>query len=276
MVANDDAHKPIWLSEVGWNAVLDADLPPEQITQYGEFGLNTQDEAARWTPIAYQRAAEEWPWIGHISYWFFTRADPSEVGQASYYFRMVEPDYSPEDPTFTPLPVYNAMQQYITERTADPVLYQGVHQAESWEIDTYLSGTPTLGEVVSDESAQFGDAVSSSMVDFTAYGTQVTARVKVTNEGVSIQRDGEQVDAINMSDDWQTVILSRSLLPQQHDFRLASIRVPFLIDSITIEDRTFWNVLPFVITVFGLVVTISAFAYWAWQRHRRRRRRSLR
>ena len=44
-------------------------------------------------------------------YWFFTRKDPFEADQAFYYFRMAEPDYQPDKPTFTPLPVYHSVKE---------------------------------------------------------------------------------------------------------------------------------------------------------------------
>jgi len=44
--------------------------------------------------------------VGVISYWYFKPASDYERNQSFYYFRMVEPD-------FTPLPVYNAMREYI-------------------------------------------------------------------------------------------------------------------------------------------------------------------
>jgi hypothetical protein len=42
-----------------------------------------------------------------------------------YYFRMVEPD-------FTPLPVYQAMQEYTASLT--PTLYPGTHQEDHWAL----------------------------------------------------------------------------------------------------------------------------------------------
>ena len=110
MVRNGDGHKPIWLSEAAWNATLDAELPPERISLYGAYGNVTQEQAARYMPIFYERIQQEWPWIGGVMYWFFTRKDPFEADQAFYYFRMVEPDYQPDRPTFTPLPVYNSVK----------------------------------------------------------------------------------------------------------------------------------------------------------------------
>lgn len=104
MVNNGDAHKPIWLSEAAWNAQPE-DHNIVQI-QFGDFGIVTEEQAARYMPLAYQRAQEEWPWVGVIFYWFFKQENDSRKNQASYYFRMVEPD-------FTPLPVYDSMKAYI-------------------------------------------------------------------------------------------------------------------------------------------------------------------
>jgi hypothetical protein len=104
MVNNGDAHKPIWLSEAAWNP--QPEDPNIVQIQYGDFGIVTEEQAARYMPLAYQRAQEEWPWVGVIFYWFFKQENDSRSNQASYYFRMVEPD-------FTPLPVYESMKDYI-------------------------------------------------------------------------------------------------------------------------------------------------------------------
>ncbi len=104
MVINGDAHKAIWLSEMNWNPVPE-DLPHPGRDNYGRVTLEQQ---ARWVPLAYARAREEWPWVGVINFWFFKRASDAEKDQPWYYFRMVEPD-------FTPLPVYDAMRRYIAE-----------------------------------------------------------------------------------------------------------------------------------------------------------------
>ncbi len=103
MVANGDAHKPIWISEAGWNPVPN----DPAIADLERYGRVTMEQAAAWGPLAYQRAAEEWPWIGVIAWWYFKRADDSERGQSWYYFRLVEPD-------FTPTPVYEALKAYMT------------------------------------------------------------------------------------------------------------------------------------------------------------------
>jgi hypothetical protein len=99
MIKNGDGEKPIWISEMNWNA-----LPPDH-PAYPEFGRVTEEQQARYVVEAYRRAQAEWPWVGVINFWFFKRASEDEKDQAWYYFRMVEPD-------FTPLPVYDAVKEY--------------------------------------------------------------------------------------------------------------------------------------------------------------------
>ena len=180
MVRNGDAQKPIWLSEAAWNATLDADLPPEQISLYGNYGNTTQAQAARYMPMLYDRAQREWPWVGNVMYWFFTRKDPFEADQAFYYFRMAEPDYQPEKPTFTPLPVYHSVSDYINGQAS--VLYRGTHQAETWQIEAG-------GPLVADEAARFGRAVAfEAPLQFRAHGTAVDIRWRAGAEADSAWR----------------------------------------------------------------------------------------
>ncbi len=172
MVRNGDAHKPIWLSEVAWNATLDAALPPEQIVGYANYGNVTQQQAAQYMPLFYERRERDWTWVGNTMYWFFTRPDPFEAGQAFYYFRMVEPDYQPDKPSFTPLPVYDSVANYINSQ--QPTLYRGTHQAETWQIG--------LGEALLDETARFGRAQAfAEGIAFRAHGTALTIRWREAN-----------------------------------------------------------------------------------------------
>ena len=99
MVRHGDAAKPIWISEMGWN------VAPEDVRP--DFGRVTEEQQARYAVGAYRRAQEEWPWVGVNSYWFLKRPADREIDQAWYYFRMLEPD-------FTPLPVYDAVAEYAT------------------------------------------------------------------------------------------------------------------------------------------------------------------
>ncbi|MBL8165530.1 MAG: hypothetical protein JNJ61_26340 [Anaerolineae bacterium] len=165
MVAHGDAAKPIWISEAAWNP--QPEDPSIVTSQYGNFGIVTEEQAGRYMPLGYQRAQEEWPWIGNISYWFFKRAADYERNQAFYYFRMVEPD-------FTPLPVYDAMKQYIT--TQQPVLFPGVHQAEDWAIER-----PQDAELHTIPAASFGQALTTPSVAFRAQGSDLIVRWRSEN-----------------------------------------------------------------------------------------------
>jgi len=119
MVRNGDADKPLWATEVGWNAV------PSDFPAFPMYGRVTEEQQARYAMQAYQRAQEEWPWMGVLNYWFFKRATDTETNQVFYYFRMVEPD-------FTPLPVCEAMKEYANQ---SPRVYIGYHQEDHWALE---------------------------------------------------------------------------------------------------------------------------------------------
>ncbi|HLF29288.1 MAG TPA: hypothetical protein VJG32_23435 [Anaerolineae bacterium] len=105
LVANGDAAKPIWISEMNWNSVPD-EMPDKR------FGQVTLEQQARYLPLAFERIRREWPWVGVANVWYLKDADDHEKDQAKYYFRLLEPD-------FTPLPVYNSMLAYTQGVTND-------------------------------------------------------------------------------------------------------------------------------------------------------------
>jgi len=115
MVRNGDAAKALWISEMGWNAA------PEEVRP--DFGRVTEEQQARYAVEAWRRAQKEWPWIGVNSYWFLKRPADWEINQAWYYFRMLEPD-------FTPLPVYEATAEYAT---SEPVLSPRPGWKNDWQ-----------------------------------------------------------------------------------------------------------------------------------------------
>jgi hypothetical protein len=90
-VRNGDAEKPIWISEAGWNPVPN----DPNIVGLGTYGIVSDQESADWIPIAYERTLSEWDYIGTISYWFMKKHDETEKNQSNYYFRLVEPDFTP-------------------------------------------------------------------------------------------------------------------------------------------------------------------------------------
>ena len=122
MVANGDAHKAIWISEMNWNAVPD-EVPDKR------FGQVTEEQQARYLPMAYQRLQEEWPWLGVANTWYFKRPDYQwrDEQKPEYYFRLVEPD-------LTPLPVYESIKTYASAVSAAPALHPGAHPPDHWAV----------------------------------------------------------------------------------------------------------------------------------------------
>jgi hypothetical protein len=211
MVANGDAVKSIWISEAAWNA--QPEDPAIVTSQYGNFGIVTENQAARYMPLGYQRALEEWPWIGNIAYWFFKRAADYERSQAFYYFRMVEPD-------FTPLPVYNSMKQYIT--TQQPALYPGVHQAEDWAVRL-----PQSAARVDAEGAEFGRAVETTSLRFDYIGTGFSLRLREPGAA-----------------DWETRLYAENATTTRMSTEFVNLPAGTRVDSITVFDRTAQNRFP--------------------------------
>ena len=108
MVANGDAHKPIWISEMAWNAV------PDSVADK-RFGQVTPEQQARYEVDAYRRALAEWPWAGVVNTWYFKRAtdDWFRENKPEAYFRLADPD-------FTLQPAYQALKDFMTSYDAGP------------------------------------------------------------------------------------------------------------------------------------------------------------
>ncbi|WP_376793416.1 cellulase family glycosylhydrolase [Thermoflexus sp.] len=117
MVRHGDAHKPIYIAEMGWNAVPDG-------VGDKRFGQVTEEQKARYLVEAFERIQREWPWVAVANVWFFKRASDRERDQSFYYFSIVEPD-------FTPLPAYEALKAYLNQ---PPRMYPGVHTADHWAL----------------------------------------------------------------------------------------------------------------------------------------------
>ncbi|GAB4411218.1 MAG: hypothetical protein Kow00123_24980 [Anaerolineales bacterium] len=182
MVRNGDADKPIWATEVGWNAVP-PDFPKPAI-----YGRVTPEQQARYAVEAYRRAQAEWPWMGVMNYWFFKRATDTETGEVFYYFRMVEPD-------FTPMPVYEAMRQLTAE---GPKVYAGWHQEDHWALA--YSGRWVD---VADSRAVLGRyrrSEGEGQVRFRFVGTGLDlAVVKGPNAGaIRVFVDGREAEVVNL------------------------------------------------------------------------------
>ncbi|MFP3895467.1 MAG: hypothetical protein ACLFV5_01330 [Anaerolineales bacterium] len=188
MVRHGDVSKPIWATEVGWNSV------PESFPDLPSYGRVTEERQAIYALEAYRRAEREWPWMGVMNYWFFRRPSDAERDQAWYYFRMMEPD-------FTPLPVYDAMYQLASR---PPVLNVGYHQENHWALDYGSEGEEGWQRVANKKSVLGAYALGGedAALDFYFEGTDLSLAVRHAGSpseilgGVEILIDGEEKEKI--------------------------------------------------------------------------------
>lgn len=275
MVTNGDADKPIWLSEVAWSPMLEPCLETgeclsrDEISGAGNFGEVTNEQAARYLTGAYDRAREEWSWIGHISYWHFTRPTIHESDQVAYWFRMVEADYSAENPTFSPLPVYYSAQDYLREIRENPVLYTGTHQAESWEITVSDDS-----ELIPVTNAEFEEAVRTANLGFTMKGTSVTFRLQVVSP-ILVSVNGEVVDTILPDpltiDGWQTAVIDGGIVAHEATYTLIS-QSEFIVDSLTVNSQFWLKMIPALCGIGSVFSLIMILGFPLWRNHRENNR----
>ncbi len=247
LVRNGYEDRAIWISEAAWNPVPEPDDVPDVDARYN-FGQVTEEQAGRYMVEAYERQMREWPWTGVTFYWFFKRAADFERNQSFYYFRMMEPD-------FTPLPVYDALDDYMT--TLTPTLYEGVHQAEHWAVD--------LGddaEMVEAEGAQFGQAAQVTDVRLHISGTSVTIRYQ-SEESIVARSMALMSGGLGLPpapDEWREETFDAG------DTMSIRSDAPWLLDSVTVRNdpAPVWAGI-----VAGVAVVLGGAGTFVWRRVRR-------
>ncbi len=250
MVANNDAAKPIWISEMNSNAVPNDPSIPD----FGAYGQVTPEQQARYAVRAYQRAMEEWPWVGVVNFWFFKRASDAERGQAWYYFRMVEPD-------FEPLPVYEAMREYTTNLV--PTLYPGVHQQDHWALEyegdweTVRTGGSTLADYR--RAAAPGDTLR-----FTFQGSSLELMPGAGAGEIKVSVDGGEPQHISLAG--EPVRLMHSWQSERHEIALTAVTGTVSVDMLTVQHP--WR--PSLWLALG-AVALAIAAVWSIYRLLRRR-----
>ncbi|MHB0878706.1 MAG: cellulase family glycosylhydrolase [Anaerolineae bacterium] len=217
MVRNGDAAKPIWISEMNWNAIPpDHPAPPA-------YGRVTAEQQAEYVVEAYRRAQAEWPWLGVVNFWFFKRATDTEQNQSWYYFRMVEPD-------FTPLPAYDAVKQLTDEV---PVLGLGAHQESHWALS--YDGDWQTGSM---DGAQIGSVMSSASgsLAFHWRGTDLSLRA-AGPATVSVSIGGGTPRTVDVPSGLRDVALARQLADGEHEAKVVVLTGTLSVDNVTASRR---------------------------------------
>lgn len=257
MVRNGDADKPLWATEVGWNAV------PTDFASSPIYGRVTEEQQARYAVEAYRRAQEEWPWMGVLNYWFFKRATDTETAQVFYYFRMLEPD-------FTPLPVYEVMKEYANQ---SPLVHIGYHQEDHWALRWEGNWERVENErAVLDSfyrSSQPGDTLRFGFV-----GTDLELVVRKGPEGGMLRvtvDDGEPADITlsSAASEYDVHIpLAEGLRDNDHRVEIVTLGeegTQVSIDGLVVRrQRSWW---PYIVIPAALVL-LAGFAATCWRRTR--------
>ncbi len=214
MVRNGDADKPIWASEVGWNAL------PRDFDGFPYYGRVSEKLQAEYAASAYRRAQLEWPWMGVMNYWFFRRPSDRERDQAFYYFRVVEP-------SFYPHPVYYALK---AQASSPPILGLGYRQQDHWALryegnwQDVTDERAVLGSYRVSEHA--GDSLS-----FTFWGTDLdlvlvrdasSGQLEITVDG----RHGELNLSSSSPEDQLQVPVAAGLVEGEHQVEITVAETP--------------------------------------------------
>jgi hypothetical protein len=240
MVTNGDAEKPIWIGEMNANAVPN----DPAIADLGAYGQVTLEEQARYAPMAYQRIREEWPWVGVVNFWFFKRADDRERNQAMYYFRMVEPD-------FTPMPVYGAMKAYAAG--ISPTLYPGAHQE-----DHYALRCEGGWETVEGEDAALGHysraTEPGAALGFAFEGAGLLLVPGPGKGEIEVSVDGDTPRRISL--DGKPVRLARDWRQRGHEVSLVAVAGQVSVDQFIVR-RPWRPSRPLVLGVVGGALALA-------------------
>jgi hypothetical protein len=244
MVANGDTAKPIWISEMNSNAVPN---DPANIAGVGAYGMVTLEQQARYAPLAYQRAMEEWPWVGVVNFWFFKRPSDAEKNQSWYYFRMVEPD-------FTPLPVYDAMREYIANLT--PALYPGYHQEDHWALEYEGNWETVQVSGLALEDYRRATAPGATL-RFAYEGAALTLMPGPGKGEIEVRVDGGDPRRIRLAG--EPVQLAGGLGRARHEIALTAVSGEVGVDGLIVQQP--WGPSPwFVLVVIGLLLAAVWFA----------------
>jgi hypothetical protein len=74
----------------GWNASPDT-FSKSSLT----WQRVSEQEQAAYTIRGIQLARSEWPWAGPLCMWYFRQVGNIPPNRPDYYFRMVDPDFTP-------------------------------------------------------------------------------------------------------------------------------------------------------------------------------------
>jgi hypothetical protein len=206
----------------------------------------TPEQQARYAVLAYQRVMAEWPWVGVVNFWFFKRPSDAERNQAWYYFRMVEPDFSP-------LPVYEAMKAYTASLT--PTLYPGTHQEDHWAL-TYEGDWETASATSSALAGCRRATAPGAVLHFVFEGA---AAVLVPGPGVGeIEVSVDDGEPRRIPLDGRAVRLAGGWRRAHHQVRLTTVAGDVYVDQVIVRRSAIGSPLPNLPSLVYVALGIAA------------------
>lgn len=221
MERNGDQEKAIWFNEYGWNAA-----PAHFSQDVLIWERVTEEEQAEYTLQGIELAARDWPWAGVFNIWYFRQTGQQYgPGEAAYYFRMVDVD-------FTPRRVYDSVQDAtLALFVAPPGHFEETNPAvvadSEWQgaIAGQASGQGLLESEQPNASLTF--SFHGHSLDLIARQGPQEGRLLVTLDGRNVGGlpiDGQgrsYVDLYAPATVWQVRLpIASGLAPDQHVVRL--------------------------------------------------------
>ncbi|MEA3407563.1 MAG: hypothetical protein U9R48_05725 [Chloroflexota bacterium] len=270
-----DSDKAIWFNEYGWNAA-----PPSMASDKLIWQRVSEEEQAEYTLRGIELARQEWPWAGVFMIWYFRQVGNIPRERADYYFRLVDPD-------FTPQRLYFAVQDAAaTQSAAGPGLYQetnpNVKTTGSWAhvIDDFASGKAFI---LSEEP---GDGVAFTFrgngIDLVTRQGEQSGKLLVSLDGHSVpglpldEKNRSYVDLYSAAPESQSHIpLVRNVGPKEHVLYLtiSDTQNPHATGQVCIIDAfevTTKEERPFPTLLFSLAVAAlipDGYLLWRVWRH---------
>ena len=187
-----DSDKAIWFNEYGWNVAPEGMSSEKLIWQ-----RVSEQEQADYTLRGIRLAREEWPWAGAFMIWYFRQVGNVSPDDPEYYFRMVDPDFTPRQ---VYLAVRDATQQ---QREVGQGTYQGMNAAVKryggWE---QITRTETGGESELHSSVP-GDSVTLS---YRGQAVDLVARRGPDGGRVLVALDGRPLAGLPLDEDGQAYV----------------------------------------------------------------------
>lgn len=214
MEYNDDANKPIWAGNWGWNSLPDGWQGQPSI--WGQVDKNTR---AAYTVSAIKRAREEWPWMGTM---FLENWEPAaDMDDPRWGFSIANDDL---------------VRDLKNLQTKNRVAYPGFYIAEDDHPVQVFSGKWRFSPEFGADVGQSGDEV---LFDF--WGTDLGLRVRRSDYRgrFYIEVDGQPANNLpqdergatlvlsspNQAEDYiSTELVAKNLAPGEHTVSVTALR----------------------------------------------------